>query len=45
MAVVWDGKEATFYINGKKDSSIVQTGVGKSDASRVLRFAGENTNC
>jgi len=45
IAVVWDGKEASFYINGKKDSSIAQTGVGKSDVSRVLRLGAENTDC
>ncbi len=41
VAVVWDGIDVSFYINGEKDSSIAQTGPGKSDATHGVRFGGE----
>jgi hypothetical protein len=44
IAVVWDGKEASFYINGKKDSSIAQTGTGRSN-TEGLQFGGEDAAC
>ena len=44
IAVVWDGGEATFYINGEEAGSVDQAGVGKSNAE-PLKFGGENAAC
>lgn len=44
IAVVWDGDEATFYINGEEAGSVAQAGVGKSSADS-LKFGGENAAC
>lgn len=46
VAVVWNGKEVSYYINGNKDKKVInQSGVGKSSAAHVLRFGGENNDC
>ena len=46
VAVVWDGKEAGFYINGEPDgTAIAQKGPGRSMPDRALRFGGENNGC
>ena len=45
LAVVWDGKEASFYINGVKDSKVIaQTGPGRVNTTAV-QFGGENADC
>ncbi len=46
VAVVWNGKEVSYYINGNKDKKVInQSGVGRSSAAHVLRFGGENNDC
>lgn len=46
VAIVWDGKEARFYINGESDgTAIAQKGPGLSRADKPLRFGGENNGC
>lgn len=46
VALVWDGAEAQFYINGEPGGKpIAQKGPGRSMANRVLRFGGENNGC
>lgn len=46
VALVWDGKEARFYINGESDGKVIaQKGPGRSMANRPLRFGGENNGC
>lgn len=46
VAIVWDGKEAGFYINGESDgTAIAQKGPGLSRADKPLRFGGENNGC
>ena len=44
VAVVWDSSEASFYINGKKDKVIAQTGTGKVNTEAV-QFGGEDADC
>jgi len=45
VAVVWDGSQANYYINGKKDSKVIsQKGPGRSNAESV-KFGGENAAC
>ena len=45
VAVVWDGKEAAFYVNGKKDKKVIaQTGPGRINTTAV-QFGGENADC
>jgi hypothetical protein len=45
VAVVWDGAQASFYINGEKDSKVVeQTGVGRTNDAAV-KFGGEDADC
>ena len=45
VAVVWDGSQANFYINGVKDSKVItQTGTGRSNTEAV-QFGGENAAC
>ena len=46
VALVWDGKEASFYINGESDgTAIAQKGPGRSTPGKALRFGGENNAC
>ncbi|MCY4401936.1 MAG: LamG domain-containing protein [Candidatus Poribacteria bacterium] len=46
IAVVWDGSDVRFYINGEHDgTAISQKGVGRSSPNKVLRFGGENNAC
>ena len=46
VAVVWDGSEARFYINGESDgTAISQKGPGRSMPDKALRFGGENNGC
>lgn len=46
IAVVWDGTDVRFYINGEHDgTAISQKGVGRSSPNRALRFGGENNAC
>jgi hypothetical protein len=45
VALVWDGSQASFYINGEQDSNVVeQTGVGRTNDTAV-QFGGENADC
>ena len=45
VAVVWDGKQANFYINGKKDTKVIaQKGPGRSNKNGV-RIGGEDAGC
>lgn len=45
VAVVWDGKEINFYINGKKDASVIkQGGIGRSNRENI-KIGGENAGC
>jgi hypothetical protein len=46
VALVWDGSEARFYINGESDGTAIgQKGPGLSRADKGLRFGGENNGC
>lgn len=46
VALVWDGSEAQFYINGAPSGKpIAQQGPGRSMPDRALRFGGENNGC
>ena len=46
VALVWDGSEARFYINGESGGkAIAQKGPGRSMPNRALRFGGENNGC
>lgn len=46
VALVWDGSEAQFYINGEPSGKpIAQKGPGRSMPDRDLRFGGENNGC
>ena len=46
VALIWDGSEARFYINGESDgTAIAQKGPGRSMPNRALRFGGENNAC
>ena len=46
VALVWDGKEARFYINGESDGKVIaQKGPGRSMPDRSLKFGGENNGC
>ena len=46
VALVWDGKEARFYINGEPDGKVIaQKGPGRSMPDRSLKFGGENNGC
>ena len=46
VALVWDGSEAQFYINGVPSGKpIAQKGPGRSMPDRALRFGGENNGC
>ena len=46
VALVWDGTEARFYINGKHDGKVIpQKGIGRSSPDKTLRFGGENNAC
>ncbi len=44
VAVVWDGADVSFYINGEKEGGVAQSGVGKSSPDAV-RFGGEDAAC
>jgi hypothetical protein len=45
IALVWDGAQASFYINGVKDSNVIeQTGVGRTNDAAV-KFGGEDADC
>lgn len=46
VALVWDGSEARFYINGESDGKVIsQKGPGRSMPNKALRFGGENNGC
>ena len=46
VALVWDGSEARFYINGESGGkAIAQKGPGRSMPNKALRFGGENNGC
>lgn len=46
VALVWDGSEARFYIDGESDgTAIAQKGPGRSMPDRSLKFGGENNGC
>lgn len=46
VALVWDGSEAQFYINGEASGKpIAQKGPGRSMPDRALRLGGENNGC
>ena len=46
VALIWDGSEASFYINGESDgTAIAQKGPGRSTPGRTLKFGGENNAC
>lgn len=46
VALVWDGKEARFYINGEHDGKVIlQKGTGRSSPNKTLRFGGESNAC
>ena len=46
VALVWDGSEAQFYINGEPSGKpIAQKGPGRSMPDRALRLGGENNGC
>ncbi len=46
VAVVWNGTEARFYINGEHDGKVIpQKGVGRSSPNKTLRLGGENNAC
>lgn len=46
MAVVWDGSEVRFYIDGQlAGAAINQTGVGNSRPDRTLKIGGEANDC
>ena len=46
VALVWDGSEARFYINGESGGkAIAQKGPGRSMPNKALRFGGENNEC
>ena len=44
VALVWDGTQATFYVNGKKSNTVNHKGPGKSNTN-VVQFGGENAGC
>lgn len=44
VALVWDGNQATFYVNGKKSNTVTHKGPGKSNTN-VVQFGGENAAC
>lgn len=44
VALVWDGVEATFYVNGKKSNKVNHKGPGESSAT-ALKFGGEDAAC
>ena len=46
VALVWDGSQARFYINGETDGKVIaQKGPGRSMPNRSLKFGGENNGC
>ncbi len=46
VALIWDGSEASFYINGESDgTAIAQKGPGRSTPGKALRIGGENGGC
>ena len=46
VALVWDGSEARFYINGESGGkAIAQKGPGRSMPNKALQFGGENNGC
>ena len=46
VALIWDGSEARFYIDGESDgTAIAQKGPGRSTPGRTLKFGGENNAC
>lgn len=46
VALVWDGTEARFYINGEHDGKVIpQKGTGRSSPNKTLRFGGESNAC
>ena len=46
VALVWDGTEARFYIDGESDGKVIaQKGPGRSMPNKSLRFGGENNGC
>ncbi|RKU09836.1 hypothetical protein C6501_14675 [Candidatus Poribacteria bacterium] len=46
VALVWNGAEARFYINGEHDGKVIpQKGVGRSSPNKTLRFGGESNDC
>ena len=44
VALVWDGTEATFYINGQKSNTVNHKGPGKINTEAV-QFGGEGADC
>ena len=44
VALVWNGDEATFYINGKKSNTVKHKGPGESNPI-VLKIGGEDVAC
>lgn len=46
VALVWNGTEARFYINGEHDGKVIpQKGTGRSSPNKTLRFGGESNAC
>lgn len=46
VALVWNGTEARFYINGEHDGKVIaQKGPGRSTPAKTLRFGGESNAC
>ncbi len=46
VAVVWDGSDIRFYVNGEQDPDVLdQKGPGRSTPGKPLRVGGEDNAC